>query len=81
MIGNISPFNVEEPMLNVDLSLDSPIPKIINAINKSPIKQVMKGLLDEMNGEGPGKLAVKLKIPLKDENNITFKGSYKFENN
>jgi len=80
MIGNISPFNVEEPMLNVDLSLDSPIPKIINAINKSPIKQVMKGLLDEMNGEGPGKLAVKLKIPLKDENNITFKGSYKFEN-
>ena len=80
MIGTISPFNIENPMMNIDLTLNSPIPEIINAINNSPIKQVMKGFFDEMNGKGPGQLAVKLKIPLKDEENITFKGSYEFKN-
>jgi uncharacterized protein (TIGR02099 family) len=80
MIGTISPFNIEEPMMNIDLTLDSPIPKIIDAINKSPIKQVMRGFFDGMEGEGPGQLAVKLKISLKDEDNISFKGSYEFQN-
>ena len=80
MIGNISPFNIEEPIMNIDLALDSPIPKIINAINKSPIRKVMKGFIDEMQGEGPGQLNVKLNIPLKDEDNITFNGSYEFKN-
>ena len=80
MNGAISPFNIEEPMMNIDLTLDSPIPNIISAINKSPIKQVMKGFFDKMQGEGSGQLAVKLKIPLKDEENITFKGSYEFKN-
>ena len=80
MIGVVSPFNEEDPMMYIDLTLDSPIPKIIDAVNKSPIKQIMKGFFDEMQGEGPGQLAVKLKIPLKDENNITFNGSYHFQN-
>ncbi len=80
MVGNISPFNTEDPIMNIDLILDSPIPKIINAINNSPIKMVMKGFFDEMKGDGPGQLAVKLNIPLKDEDNITFNGSYEFMN-
>ena len=80
MIGNISPFNTKEPIMNINLTLDSPIPKIINAINKSPIRKVMKGFIDEMQGEGPGQLNVKLNVPLKDEDNITFNGSYEFKN-
>ena len=80
MSATISPMNIEYPIMEIDLILDSPIPKIVNAINKSPIKKVMKGLFDEMKGEGPGKLAVKLQIPLKDEDNITFKGNYEFQN-
>jgi len=80
MIGAVSPFNIEDPIMNINLTLDSPIPNIIDAINKSPIKQVMKGFFDEMEGEGLGQLAVKLKIPLKDEENITFKGLYEFKN-
>ena len=80
MIANISPSNIEEPIMKINLILDSPIPEIINAINKSPIKKVMKGIFDEMEGEGPGQLAVQLQIPLKDENNITFNGTYEFKN-
>ena len=79
MIVNIAPSNIEEPIMAVDLILSSPIPDIINAINKSPIKKVMKGIFDEMKGEGPGKLAAQLQIPLKDEENILFNGTYEFQ--
>ena len=78
--ATISPINIENPIMEIDLILDSPISKIVNAINKSPIKKVMKGLFDEMKGAGPGQLAVQLQIPLKDENNITFNGNYEFQN-
>ena len=76
----VSPTNIQEPVMSIDLILDSTVPNIINAINYSPIKKVMKGFFDEMEGEGPGQLSVKLNIPLKDEDNITFKGSYEFKN-
>jgi len=79
MIVNIAPANIEEPIMAVDLVLASQVPDIINAINKSPIKKVMKGIFDKMEGEGPGKLAVQLQIPLKDENNISFDGTYDFQ--
>jgi len=79
MIARVSPTNIAEPILEIDLILDSPIPNIINAINKSPIKKVMKGIFDEMGGAGPGKLAAQLKIPLKDEEDISFNGSYEFQ--
>ena len=79
MVAHLSPSNIEEPILNVDLILDSPIPNIINAINKSPIKKSMKGIFDEMEGEGPGELTVQLQIPLKDEDNISFNGTYEFQ--
>ena len=80
MIAQISPSNIKDPIMDIKLILESPIPKIINAINKSPIKQVMKGIFDELNGEGNGELSVNLQIPLKDENNITFNGVYEFQN-
>ena len=79
MIVNINPYNIEDPVIAVDLVLASPIPDIINAINKSPIKKVMKGIFDEMDGKGPGKLAIQLQIPLKDEDNILFDGTYEFQ--
>jgi len=80
MIVNITPSNIEEPIMDIDLTLASPIPDIITAINKSPIKKVMKGIFDEMKGAGPGKLDVQLQIPLKDEDNISFNGTYEFQN-
>ena len=80
MVAQISPSNIKDPIMDIKLILESPIPKIINAINKSPIKQVMKGIFDELNGEGNGELSVNLQIPLKDENNITFNGVYEFQN-
>jgi len=80
MVVSISPSNIEEPIIDIDLILASPIPDIISAINKSPIKKVMKGVFDEMKGEGPGKIAVQLQIPLKDEDNISFNGTYEFQN-
>jgi uncharacterized protein (TIGR02099 family) len=79
MVATIFPSNIKEPIMEIDLILDSPIPNIINAINKSPIKKVMKGIFDEMEGEGPGQLSVQLKIPLKDEDNISFNGTYAFQ--
>ena len=80
MIVNITPSNIENPIMDIDLTLASPIPNIINAINNSPIKKVMKGIFDEMKGAGPGKLAIQLQIPLKDEDNISFNGTYEFQN-
>ena len=77
---SIAPSNIEEPIMDIDLILASPIPDIINAINKSPIKKVMKGIFDEMEGEGPGEISVRLQIPLKDEDNISFNGTYEFQN-
>ena len=68
MIVNIAPSNIEEPIMEIDLILDSPIPNIINAINKSPIKKVMKGIFDEMEGEGPGNWQII--VFSKDEENI-----------
>ena len=79
MSATITPMNTENPIMEIDLILDSPIPKIVNAINKSPIKKIMKGLFDEMKGSGPGRLALQLQIPLKDEDNITFNGNYEFQ--
>ena len=80
MIVNITPSNIENPIMDINLTLASPIPDIINAINRSPIKKVMKGIFDSMKGAGPGKLAIQLQIPLKDEDNILFNGTYEFQN-
>jgi uncharacterized protein (TIGR02099 family) len=80
MIARITPSNIKEPIMDIKLVLDSPVPNIINAINKSPIKKVMKGVFDELDGEGGGELSVNLRIPLKDEDNILFNGIYEFQN-
>jgi len=75
----IEAFNIETPIIKVNTILDSPANKIINAINNSPLKDSMKGITKTMVGDGPGEMNVSLEIPMDDEDNIKFTGTYTFQ--
>jgi len=75
----IEAFNIETPIIKVNTILDSPANKIINAINNSPLKDSMKGITKTMVGDGPGEMNVSLEIPMDDEDNIKFAGTYTFQ--
>tara|TARA_B110000971_G_scaffold218774_1_gene258296 strand:- start:1892 stop:5785 length:3894 start_codon:yes stop_codon:yes gene_type:complete len=75
----IDSFDIEEPIMKVNVILDSPVNKIINAINNSPLKRSMKGVTKKMVGQGPGELNVSLETPMNDVDNIQFTGTYDFQ--
>lgn len=76
--GLIEDFTETQPMLLIETTTDSPLDIMLNAVNKSPIKQAMKGTSDDMRGKGPGELNLHLNIPMKNVDNITFNGIYTF---
>ena len=77
--GIVDDFTKDNAQLNIYLSTKSPLDKMIIAINKSPIKEVMKGVSENMLGSGLGQLDLWLSIPLKSEANISYNGSYAFD--
>ncbi len=77
--ANIDDFTSDKPVLNAGLKTNSPLDKMILAINKSPIRKAMRGISDSMEGSGQGALDVSLDIPLSDPDAMIFKGEYIFK--
>tara|TARA_Y100000022_G_scaffold200210_1_gene214840 strand:- start:12160 stop:16101 length:3942 start_codon:yes stop_codon:yes gene_type:complete len=76
--GAIDDFTKEEPLLDIYLKTNSSLDKMLDAINNSPVKKVMKGTSHAMKGSGLGQLDLMLSIPLKDTEAIRYTGSYLF---
>lgn len=77
-IAVVDDFTQEAPLLNINLQTNSPLDKMLNAVNSSPVKNVMKGTSLSMVGSGPGQLELMLNIPLKDPDAMRYMGSYLF---
>ena len=75
----IDDFTKDNASLDVTLFTVSPLDKMINAINNSPVKKTMKGVSEAMLGSGPGQLELTLNIPLKDSDSMRYMGSYLFD--
>jgi len=78
--GVIDDFNDVSPILKIKVVVDSPMEKILNTINNSPIKKVIGGVSDDMRGNGPGELDLTLMIPFVDVDSMTYEGIYSFNN-
>jgi uncharacterized protein (TIGR02099 family) len=76
--GLVDDFTQKNPVLDITLNTNSPLDKMIDAINNSPVKSVMIGTSERMKGNGPGQLDLMLSIPLKDPDAIHYAGSYFF---
>ena len=76
--GVIDDFTKEDAYLDINLKTNSFLDKMLNAINNSPVKKVMKGTSESMKGSGPGQLDLMLSIPLRDTEAIRYTGSYFF---
>jgi len=76
--GVINDFTQENAYLNINLKTNSFLDKMLDAINNSPVKKVMKGASENMKGSGPGQLDLMLSIPLKNSAAISYTGSYFF---
>ena len=75
----IDGFNIESPLININAVLDAPANKMINAINNSPLRDSVKGVTENMTGQGLGELQISLVIPVNDVDNIQFNGTYDFQ--
>ena len=76
--GVIDDFTQEDAHLDINLKTNSFLDKMLNAINNSPVRKVMKGTSENMKGSGPGQLDLMLSIPIKNSAAMSYTGSYFF---
>ena len=76
--GVIDDFTQENSLLDISLKTNSSLGNMLDAINNSPVKKVMKGTSGGMKGSGPGQLDLMISIPLKKSVGISYTGSYFF---
>jgi uncharacterized protein (TIGR02099 family) len=67
-----------EPILEVNGSASGPFAEKLRFISASPVGETLGTVLDGLTGQGSGKLALKLSIPLKHPHDTKIAGDYDF---
>jgi uncharacterized protein (TIGR02099 family) len=70
-----------EEILLIDGQANGPIQDFIRFANFSPVGERLRGFTDALDGSGPMKLALKLKVPLRHSHDTTLAGTLSFQGN
>ncbi len=67
-----------EELLNIDGEANGPIQDFIRFANSSPVGERLRGFTDALDGSGPMRLALKLQVPLRHNDDTTLVGRLSF---
>ncbi|MCL5061304.1 MAG: TIGR02099 family protein, partial [Candidatus Thermoplasmatota archaeon] len=70
-----------EEQLNVEGEASGPVQDFIRFANFSPVGERLRGFTDALDGSGPMKLALKLRVPLRRSHDTTLNGRLSFLDN
>ncbi len=76
----IAKLDADSPILSVVSEVEGPVVDGVKFVNESPVKEVALGFTDDIKTAGQGRLALDLKIPLKNLNAAKYKGAYVISN-
>lgn len=71
----------QEEQLNIEGQANGPVRDFIRFANFSPVGERLRGFTDELDGNGPMRLALKLQVPLRHSHNTTLAGTLSFLGN
>jgi uncharacterized protein (TIGR02099 family) len=76
----IQDLGSRDPVLGVNGNASGPVAEKLRFINASPVKDSLGNAIEGLIGEGSGKLALKLSIPLNHARDTKVEGDYDFIN-
>src|SRR5258708_16116028 len=77
--GRISQLSTRDPHLAISGQGDGQLANLVGYVNASPVSEMVGGFLDTAKATGPGRLQIKLDIPLNHAIDTELDGSVFFQ--